>query len=136
MRIALGLVAAAFLWAGCGSERSMREIEKPRASDRILIIAPHIDDETIGAGGYAFDAVRAGSFVAVAYLTAGDCNPLPAMIDDRRLIPRARDFLQEGRDRIAEGLQAMQALGVARQSVYILGYPDRGLNQMLSSPTS
>jgi LmbE family N-acetylglucosaminyl deacetylase len=118
---------------GCG-EPSLPAIESPRGADRILIIAPHIDDETLGAGGYAFDAVRAGSFVAVAYLTAGDCNPLPAMIDDRRIIPGVRDFLQEGRDRIAEGKRAMQSLGVAARNVYILGYPDRGLKTMLDNP--
>src|SRR5688572_14982849 len=98
----------------CRAEAALPAIETPSRADRILIIAPHIDDETLSAGGYAFGALRAGSFVAVAYLTAGDCNPIPAMIDDRRIIPGARDYLQEGRDRIAEGLQAMQALGVAR----------------------
>ncbi len=133
-----GLAFASVIWLllSCRPEAPLPAIEPPSRPDRILIIAPHIDDETLGAGGYAFDALRTGSFVAVAYLTAGDCNPVPAMIDDRRLIPRARDFRQEGRDRIAEGLLAMQALGVPRRNIYILGYPDRGLKAMLENPTA
>jgi len=42
--------------------------------DRILIVAPHIDDESIGAGGYAIDAMANGADVYVVFLTAGDCN--------------------------------------------------------------
>src|SRR5439155_13870124 len=42
--------------------------------DRILIVAPHIDDEAIGAGGYAIDAVDNGAEVFIVFLTAGDCN--------------------------------------------------------------
>ncbi len=30
-------------------------------ADRILIVAPHIDDEAIGGGGYAIDAIANGA---------------------------------------------------------------------------
>ena len=48
--------------------------------DRILIIAPHIDDESIGAGGYAIDALANGADVYVVFLTAGDCNRFSARL--------------------------------------------------------
>jgi len=134
MRINVARFAALLIASNCSYEPSLPSLKGPTRDDRILIVAPHVDDETIGAGGYAFDAVRAGAFVAVVYLTAGDCNPLPAMIDDRTIVPRHRDFLKEGHDRIAEGLAAMDTLGVPRQSVFILGYPDYGLKAMLENP--
>lgn len=130
----LARFAMLLLVSSCRDEPAIPRVEGPTRADRIVIIAPHVDDETLGAGGYAFDALRAGAFVAVVYLTAGDCNPLPAMIDDRRVIPHARDFLKEGHDRMAEGLAAMQSLGVSRQNVFLLGYPDRGLKAMLENP--
>ena len=37
-------------------------------TDRILIVAPHIDDESIGAGGYAIDAIANGADVYVVFL--------------------------------------------------------------------
>ena len=40
-------------------------IAAPAQRDRILIIAPHIDDESIGAAGYAADAIANGADVYV-----------------------------------------------------------------------
>ena len=37
--------------------KSYPRITAPSARDRILIIAPHIDDESIGAAGFAADAI-------------------------------------------------------------------------------
>src|SRR6185436_3371454 len=53
--------------------------------DRVLIVAPHIDDESIGAGGYALDARANGADVFVVFLTAGDCNRFTARLMNRTL---------------------------------------------------
>src|SRR5438552_12405781 len=80
--------------------------------DRILIIAPHIDDEVIGAGGYAIDAIANGAEVYVAFLTAGDCNRMSARIVNKTLGGTPSNYLSVGRTRIAEAHHAMKLLGV------------------------
>src|SRR5206468_10906607 len=99
--------------------------------DRILIVAPHIDDETIGAAGYAFDAVANGADVYVVFLTAGDCNRFSARILHKTLEPTASNYLSVGRTRIAEAQSAMKLLGVPQSNFFILGYPDQGLKAIL-----
>jgi N-acetylglucosamine malate deacetylase 1 len=49
------------------------ELDKPPGK-RILVIAPHIDDETIGPGGSLYKAIKGGSQVEVLFLTS-DSNP-------------------------------------------------------------
>ena len=107
-------------------------VTAPTSRDRVLIIAPHIDDEIIGAGGYALDAVANGSDVYVAFLTAGDCNRFSALLVNKTLGPTASSYLSVGRTRIAEAHAAMKLLGVAPDHYFVLGYPDRGLKAILS----
>jgi LmbE family N-acetylglucosaminyl deacetylase len=99
--------------------------------DRVLIVAPHIDDEAIGAAGYAFDALANGAEVYVVFLTAGDCNRFSARILHKTLEPTAANYLSVGRTRIAEAHQAMKMLGVPDDHYFVLGYPDRGLKTLL-----
>ena len=101
--------------------------------DRILIVAPHIDDETIGAAGYAFDALANGAEVYVVFLTAGDCNRFSARILNKTLEPTAANYLSVGRTRIAEAHHAMKMLGLADDHYFVLGYPDRGLKPILDN---
>ena len=102
--------------------------------ERILIVAPHIDDESIGAAGYAADALANGAEVFVVFLTAGDCNRFSARLLNHTLDPSASNYLSVGRTRIAEAAEAMQLLGVPRDHYFILGYPDRGLRAIVEAP--
>lgn len=103
-------------------------------TDRILIVAPHIDDESIGAGGYAIDAIANGADVYVVFLTAGDCNRFAARLMSKTLEPTASNFLGLGNARIREAGQAMHLLGIPRDHYFVLGYPDRGLRTMVDNP--
>jgi LmbE family N-acetylglucosaminyl deacetylase len=102
--------------------------------DRILIVAPHVDDEAIGAGGFAVDAVARGAEVYVVFLTAGDCNRFSARLMHKTFEPTASNYLDVGRTRIAEAKNAMRILGVADDHFFVLGYPDRGLRAMVDHP--
>jgi LmbE family N-acetylglucosaminyl deacetylase len=115
---------------------SYPRLTAPTTRDRVLIIAPHIDDEMIGAGGYAVDAIANGSDVYVAFLTAGDCNKFSALLVNKTLGPTASSYLSVGRTRIAEAHAAMKLLGVAPDRYFILGYPDRGLKDILDNRES
>jgi LmbE family N-acetylglucosaminyl deacetylase len=96
----------------------------PTAPDRILILAPHEDDETLGCGGLIQQAVAAGAAIRVAYLTSGDHNQLAFMVYRRRpwLSPRINRNM--GEIRIGEATEAMASLGVPVQQLVFLGYPD------------
>ena len=41
-------------------------------NDRILVLAPHPDDETLGAGGVIQRALEAKAHVKIVFLTYGD----------------------------------------------------------------
>jgi len=135
-----GLVALFVLLAGpAHSEATVKaypRVTAPTSRDRVLIIAPHIDDEVIGAGGYVLDAVANGADVYVAFLTAGDCNRFSALLVNKTLGPTASSYLSVGRTRIAEAHVAMKLLGVAPDHYFILGYPDRGLKAILDDRTA
>src|SRR5579864_1307489 len=105
-----------------------------RRHDRILIVAPHIDDESIGAGGYALDAIANGAEVYVVFLTAGDCNRFAARLLHKTLEPTPSNYLAVGRTRILEAHHAMRMLGIPAGHFFILGYPDRGLKEMVDNP--
>ncbi len=102
--------------------------------DRILIVAPHIDDESISAGGYAIDALANGAEVYVVFLTAGDCNRFSARLIYKTLNPKASHYLGVGNVRIGEAHKVMHLLGVPRDHYFVLGYPDRGLRMMVGNP--
>jgi len=104
--------------------------------ERVLIVAPHIDDEAIGAGGYALDSIANGAEVYVVFLTAGDCNRFSARLMHKTLEPTASNFLSVGEARIAEASLAMKLLGVAPDHFFVLGYPDRGLRLMVDHPNA
>src|SRR5216117_431991 len=104
--------------------------------DRILIVAPHIDDESIGAGGYAIDAMANGADVYVVFLTAGDCNRFSARLMNKTLTPVPASYLTVGKTRIGEAKNAMQLLGIPRDHYFFLGYPDRGLQAMLTNQSA
>src|SRR6185295_13893543 len=69
------------------SSNAYPQIARAGQHDRILIVAPHIDDEAIGAGGFAADAIANGAEVYVAFLTAGDCNRFSARLLNNTLGP-------------------------------------------------
>lgn len=105
----------------------------PTASDRILLVVAHNDDELIGAGGYLAGAVAAGSAIRVVVVTNGDGNKFSAAVLSRRMRPGAREFIREGEVRQQESVAAMELLGLARNQTIFLGFPDRGLHGLLEA---
>jgi len=102
----------------------------PTARDRILLIAPHCDDETLGAGEVLASAVRAGSEVRVLLDTNGDGFHYGAerLFRERRVPPL--DYVRMGLDRQHETIAALSELGVPHEAVSFLSYPDAGTAAM------
>lgn len=93
---------------------------------RLLVLAPHCDDETLGSGGLIQAALRAGLQVRVVIATNGDGYLFATMQDFRKIYPRPQDFIRMGELRQQESLAALRVLGVSPHQVDFLSYPDRG----------
>ncbi len=93
---------------------------------RILILAPHCDDETLGSAGLIQEALRKNIQVRVVIATNGDGFLFATMEDFRRIYPTHADFIRMGNLRQRESLAAMRVLGLQSGQVTFLSYPDRG----------
>lgn len=94
---------------------------------RLLVISPHPDDETLAAGGLIQSVLRRGGTVDVVFLTNGDGFSLAARRALKRVRPTPQDYLEFGSLRQGEAERALSVLGVRRDHVTFLGFPDRGL---------
>ncbi len=101
-----------------------------RASDRILIVAPHSDDETLGPGGLIQAALAAGAQVRVVMITNGDgfSRAVRALYHDP--LPSPEDYIKFAYQRQQETLHALAILGLPAADVTFLGYPDGGTAHM------
>jgi LmbE family N-acetylglucosaminyl deacetylase len=102
----------------------------PTPSDRILIVAPHPDDEAIGAGGLIQQACATGAAVRVIYLTNGDHNQIAFKLYNLSLHIRPRQYRAFGEMRRREAIAATTLLGLTPDHLTFLGYPDYGTLRM------
>jgi LmbE family N-acetylglucosaminyl deacetylase len=102
-------------------------------NDQILIIAPHIDDEAISSAGLIQQALNVGAKVKIIYMTNGDDNLFSIAKQERDLRLNPNDFIKLGEKRMSEGEKATQILGLKREDLFFLGYPDRGLYLMFNN---
>ena len=93
---------------------------------RLLILAPHCDDETLGSAGLIQTAEKAGIEVRVVIATNGDGFFFATAQDLRKLYLGSADFIRMGEVRQQESLAALKILGVKPDQVTFLSYPDRG----------
>ena len=101
-------------------------LDVPEAT-RLLVIAPHPDDEVLGAGGLMQRVHATGGAVRVVYLTDGEGYPEGVMESDHTLKPTVKDYLGYGKQRRREARNALVRLGLPDVFQTFLGYPDGGL---------
>jgi LmbE family N-acetylglucosaminyl deacetylase len=94
--------------------------------DRILVLAPHPDDEVLGTGGVLREAVSRELPVRVVFLTHGDSNEWSFLAYRKRPVFLPRAVLRMGTLRQEEAFAAAAALGVPPWDLTFLGYPDYG----------
>jgi len=97
------------------------------ALDRVLVVAPHEDDEALAAAGLIQQAVAAGAPVRVVYLTYGDHNELAFVVYRRRPWVTPGINREMGKLRRREAVAATGKLGLAPKDLVFLGYPDGGM---------
>ena len=97
-----------------------------KPDDRILVLAPHPDDETLSSGGLIQQAQALGLPVKVAFMTMGDNNEWAYSLYRGALSLDPTSVLESGLVRHQEALNATAALGLKPEDVTFLGYPDFG----------
>ena len=100
-------------------------------SDRLLILAPHPDDESIATGGLIQVARESGAAVRVIVLTDGDNNPWPQRWIEKRWHIDAAARARWGARRRDEARAAMRVLGLEPRDALFFGLPDLGLTDLL-----
>jgi len=105
------------------------------AATRLLVIAPHPDDETIATGVLVQQVRAAGGEVRIVLLTGGDNNPWPQRWLERRWRIAAADRRRWARRRGEELQHALAALGIPPSALQALDWPDLGLTEMLLHAT-
>lgn len=94
--------------------------------DRVLVLAPHPDDEVLGCGGIVQEAVAAHVPVRIVFLTYGDSNEWAFMVYSHRPVVPGHSAQHMGLVRHDEAVAADGALGLQPGDLRFLGYPDFG----------
>ena len=102
----------------------------PNATQRLLVLSPHCDDETLGAGGLIADARRKGVPVQIVFFTNGDAFRLAANRSLGKFQVGRQDLIRFAEMRQTEAILAANELGVDSANVLFLGYPDQGLKPL------
>lgn len=124
------LLASSLYTLNLHAHAPLDEMPRPLFGQKILIFAPHPDDETLGNGGYIRQAVAAGARVHVVLMTNGEYPELDVVLFEESLPTHPRGFIRLGYRRQSETLAAMRYLGVPETAVTFFGYPNQYLNQL------
>ena len=119
---------AVLLLAAAGARAAENLVVPPHL--RLLVVAPHPDDESLGAGGLIQQTLAADGRVHVLFLTNGDGYPEAVEVATGHREPSADDYRGFGELRRAEALVALEHYRVLPPSVTFLGFPDDGLAEI------
>jgi LmbE family N-acetylglucosaminyl deacetylase len=106
-------------------------LDAPQGGDRILVLAPHPDDESLGAGGLLARAASCGAPARVIFVTDGDNAPWTQRIGERRWRIHAGDRRRFGARRQREAIAAVELLGLTPADAVFLHHPDQGITTEL-----
>jgi LmbE family N-acetylglucosaminyl deacetylase len=96
-----------------------------------MVFAPHPDDETLAAGGLIQRVLGIGGVVKIVFMTSGDGFPEGVEKANRIARPTAQDYRNYGKTRKKEARQALRILGIKKQDMVFLNFPDGGLRNLL-----
>lgn len=105
------------------------------STSRLMLIAPHPDDESVACGVVLQGAVRSGAAIRVVYVTDGDDNPWPQRFLELKWRLNSVDRTRWGRLRRVEALEALGVLGVDTSNACFLALPDQKLTRLLLHDT-
>jgi LmbE family N-acetylglucosaminyl deacetylase len=127
-----GGASAAYYYRHRAAARLSTSLRLPVAftldsATRLMVFAPHCDDEALGCAGLIAQTLKQGGAVQAGILTSGDgfATAVERQVRDLRVKPK--DYLQFALLRQEESRAALAHLGLPRTHVAFYGFPDRGL---------
>lgn len=108
--IGYGIYFRAFMVLPQSAVNILQELPLGLSDQKVMVIAPHCDDESLGAGGLVQKVISLKSDVEVVMVT--DCN-----------------YQKIGSTRRAETVSALAELGVANDKIVFLNFPEKGENR-------
>src|SRR5262249_50687948 len=105
----------------------------PGPHERLLVVAPHPDDETLSAGGLLQRALARGGRASGGFATDGENNPWTQRLVGKRVGVGPRENRRFGRIRRGEAVAALAVLGIAPSDAVFLGLPDQRITDLLLS---
>jgi len=103
----------------------------PGRGERLLLLAPHPDDETLAAGALLQRTLAHGGRALVVLATDGDNNPWTQRLVERRIRIGPVDSARFGQRRRAEALAALAELGLSETDAVFLGLPDQAITDLV-----
>ena len=100
-------------------------------SDKLLIVAPHPDDESLGTGGLLQRAFASQVPVRILFGTHGENNPWAQRFWERRWKIGCAERAGWGERRRQEALNAISVLGGQPECARFLNLPDQGITGLL-----
>ncbi len=104
----------------------MPDLDLQRLTGKIVIVAPHMDDEALACGGLIAKLPHKER-VHVIYATDGMKSPAPIIPGHDKILPDL------GKTRMQESIEAMKLLGVSEHNLHFLCLPEAQLRKHLSS---
>ncbi|HYM29371.1 MAG TPA: PIG-L family deacetylase [Steroidobacteraceae bacterium] len=129
----LAVLLAAPGRAAAGPPAARAELPPLDAATSLLVVAPHPDDETLCCAGVMQRVAAAGGHVSVVWVTSGDASELDLLLVEHSPFMRAAAARDLATRRMREARAATALLGVPAGGQLFLGYPDRGLLQLLTA---
>jgi len=123
---------AAIIFYRLSFAQEYREIPPLTKDDRVLILSPHPDDEAIGVAGVIQKALKVRARIKVVCYTNGDNNEVAFIIYEKHISFKREEFIHVGEVRRKEAISAMTYLGVNKDDIIFLGYPDFGTMEILT----
>jgi LmbE family N-acetylglucosaminyl deacetylase len=100
-------------------------------SDKVLVVAPHPDDESLATGGLLQRIFAKKIPVRILFVTSGENNPWAQRYWERRWRIGADDRARWGRRRREEAINAIGTLGGQPDCARFLNLPDLGTTDLL-----
>jgi LmbE family N-acetylglucosaminyl deacetylase len=100
-------------------------------SDRILLFAPHPDDEALAAGGLLTRAFNEQIPVRIVFLTNGDNNPWAQRYCEKRWLIRSKDRQRWGERRKKEAIASVETLGGDSRCIRFMELPDQEITRLM-----